>query len=433
MDRPRILVSSIPVWNNESGSDTFSNLLSGYDPNKVANIYFKSGIPCSPVCLRYFHISENSVIKSIIKRTAITGREVDAMVVPDEMNAEQEIERKRYSFFSKYRLWLFLLGRELLWKIGKWTSKEVDEFIEDFKPEVLFYPIEGYLYFNRFTEYLIKKTKATTVGIIWDDNFTYKLHPYSLGFRIHRFLLRKQVKRIINASNKLYVINEKMQKELHAEFGYNSDILTKGAEIHAQIEKPSDQGKELTIVYTGKLNLGRLDTVAMLAEVLETQNEKNDLQFRLDIYSGTVLGESEKRKLERKGTHFMGSVPQSEIPRIHKGADILLMAEAINGKHKYDARLSFSTKIVDYLAAGKCILAIGPLDIAPIEYLKKEDAAIVASGRDDLSKLFGGYITNKLIYEYSRKALDTALKNHDIRTIQARLYTSFCELQKHQG
>ena len=70
---PRILVSSVDVWNESSGSDTFTNLLSGYESENIANIYIRSGKPTSQVCNKYFYISENAVIKGIFKKNHITG------------------------------------------------------------------------------------------------------------------------------------------------------------------------------------------------------------------------------------------------------------------------------------------------------------------------------------------------------------------------
>lgn len=107
MKQPRVLILSVPVWNTESGSDTLSNLLSGYGSENVANIYFKSGIPSSDVCRKYFFISENAVIKSIFKKDS-TGFEIDPGRGKQEkvnITSEQETEKNKYSFFSKHRLW----------------------------------------------------------------------------------------------------------------------------------------------------------------------------------------------------------------------------------------------------------------------------------------------------------------------------------------
>lgn len=426
MDFPKVLVLSIDCWNSFTGSDTFTNLLSGYDSDKVANIYFKSGIPDSNVCEKYFYISENAVIKSCLNKNIKTGKTVERISTESEKQeiaSDKRIEKKRYSFFTRHRLWMFLYARELLWKAGKWKTEELDSFIESFSPDVIFFPIESYIYFDRVVDYIIDKTKVPAVGIMWDDNFTYKSQPGNIGFLTYRFFLRKRVKRIINKCEKVYAIIPKLQEELQREYNINADILTKGANIDtAEKSDGTTASKDvISIVYTGKLSYGRLGSVQLLADVLDSVNS-DDIKYELNIYSGTELTPKERLNLEKKGTYFRGSVPQSEIADIQENADILLFAEAIAGKHKYDARLSFSTKIVDYLARGKCVLAIGPQDIAPIEYLKKEDAAIVVSTKDELKSFLQTENFRQTVEEYSNKAYDLAKRNHNYKDIQSQLY-----------
>lgn len=427
MEYPKVMVFSIDCWNKKSGSDTFTNLLSGYDKKKLANVYFKSGIPDNDICDKYFYISENNVIKSIGNKKICTGQAISTIDLEDidGMSYEEQTEKRRYSFFSKHRLWIFLLARELLWVVGKWNSDKLDEFIRNFKPDIIFFPIESYIYFDRVVKYALEKTNAKSIGIMWDDNFTYKGHPYNLGFRIHRWWLRKYVKNLTGLSSKIFVISPKMKKEFDEEYNVSSELLTKGAQFKKKLQPlMSDISVPIKIVYTGKLNLGRLSSIQLLASILDEIN-CHEIRYEFYIYSGTDLSIKELESLKKKGVHFMGSVTQDKIAEIQTNADILLFAEAIAGNHKYDARLSFSTKIVDYLAAGKCILAIGPQNIAPIEYLVDNNCALVASNREMLFDILNNQLTPALVKEFAVKAYNIALENHDIARIQKKLYETF--------
>ena len=103
----------------------------------------------------------------------------------------------------------------------------------------------------------------------------------------------------------------------------------------------------------------------------------------------------------------------------------MLFAEAISGKSSLTARLSFSTKITDYFRSGKCIFAVGNPDIAPIEYLKYEDAALVACNKKNIKEQFIKIINNPdIISEYSKKAYDCGQKNHDIKAIKELLFNT---------
>ena len=71
-----ILITSIPCWNQKSGSDTLSSLFKEFAPETLANIYILSGTPDSMVCSRYFNIHEWQVVKSVFRRNIATGHEV---------------------------------------------------------------------------------------------------------------------------------------------------------------------------------------------------------------------------------------------------------------------------------------------------------------------------------------------------------------------
>ena len=87
------------------------------------------------------------------------------------------------------------------------------------------------------------------------------------------------------------------------------------------------------------------------------------------------------------------------------------------------ARLSFSTKLTDYFRSGKCILAVGNGDTAPMEYLKEKDAAICASNSEEIINAIKLLTENgEVIPEYAQKAYNCGKENHDKKEIQKRLF-----------
>lgn len=433
MSYPKVLVSSIDVWNTDSGSDTFTNLLSGYDASRVANIYFRSGIPTSTAADKFFFISENAVIKSIFQKSIITGWDVQQVGNEDvkkQMDECKKTEIKRYSYLAKHRWWLFIFVREFLWKIGKWNSNELEKFLDDYKPDLLFCPVESYIHFNRVNEYIIEKTGIPLITYMWDDNFSYK-GCTSLGAYLHRFFLRKSVKKILKKSQKTFAISPKMQDELKDVFSIETELLTKGGIIKEKINNFRTINSPLKMVYTGKLAYGRLETIQLVSKIIGKINQ-NEVKIQFEIYTGSVLNKKDLVKLGEPGVIFCGSVSQDKIADIHNGADLLLLVEALTSKHKYDARLSFSTKVVDYLLAGKCIVAVGAKDIASIEYLKDNNAALCVSSSEELEILFMNTINSNVIEKYSINAQELVKEKHDMIRIQNKLYSTFNNFGKHQ-
>ena len=121
-----------------------------------------------------------------------------------------------------------------------------------------------------------------------------------------------------------------------------------------------------------------------------------------------------KKAFEGASVVFHGPVGASEVPAIQDDADILVHAESFRLKYSLEVRQSFSTKIVDYLAKGRCILAIGPAKVASMDYFIKNDGAFVITDKKDvenrLRTLFAD--NGKIMREYALKAWACGEKNH---------------------
>lgn len=125
----RILIFTVASWNSKVGANTWETLLEGYSSEKLANICIRNEHPDSNVCARYFRIPENRIIKSIINPSMRTGIEVTQI---EQSNNRDLIEHnQRYQFMRKHRRFSMLMARELVWKLGKWKTKELNDFLDD--------------------------------------------------------------------------------------------------------------------------------------------------------------------------------------------------------------------------------------------------------------------------------------------------------------
>lgn len=422
MNTKRVLVSSVPCWNAKIGSDTMSSLMNGYPKKNIANIYIREELPDSDVCDNYFRISENAVIQSIFKRNIKTGKQIHlTKTTTDDNTKNAEKTNQRYQKHSGVKRLLLLFVREILWFLGKWKSSELEKFIEDFNPDVIFFSMEGYIHFNRLNRYILKKTGAKGVAYFWDDHFTYKQNNNILSL-IYRFFQRRSLKKLAKVCDSFFAITPKTKEEADKTFNINCTVLTKPIDFSNNTFTPYELKKPIKMVYTGNLIIGRDETIRHIGKALDKINE-NTKKFELDIYSTTKIASPESF-----GTsiNLKGAVPQTEIRAIQKNADILLFAEAISGPKSKASRLSFSTKITDYFGSGKCILAVGRPDVAPMEYLKQTDSALCAYDYNSIYDLLNKISKNpELINEYAKKAYQTGYTNHNKKDIQKTLFETF--------
>ena len=115
----------------------------------------------------------------------------------------------------------------------------------------------------------------------------------------------------------------------------------------------------------------------------------------------------------------MNPVPAREIQSIHADADVLVHVESFSLKDRLVVRHSFSTKLVDYFHAARCVFAVAPPDVASMCYLLKNDSAVVATSEQDVIIQLRHIIENpKVVHQYARKAWSCGKKNHLIKNIQ---------------
>jgi len=355
-----------------------------------------------------------AVMKSCLKCNIQTGKEVKS---ENKISTEKPKNNSIYHHRNRLLLW----AREFGWKLGNWNSKELNEYIDSVNPEVLLFPIEGYPYFNRINEYIIKRRHSKKViGYLWDDNFTYKQHPHSLIYKIERYYLRKQVKRLVASCTDVLAICPKMKEECDKEFGINSILLTKPIFNHGEFQ-PYQISSPIKILYTGKLIIGREQTAIKVVDAIKEIN-KDGQKVILDIFTNTILPEKIKNQIAIEGCcNIHPPVQQNEVAALQREADVLLFLEALSDKD-LTARLSFSTKLTDYFAAGKCIWAVGNKDLGPISYIEREDAGMVSTEEQTIKDVITKIInTPDVISEYANKGYECGKRNHDGRMIIEKL------------
>lgn len=423
---PKVLVCTVESWNSKVGANTFSSLLETFPAESLANIYIREEIPDSNCCSRYFQISETKVIKSVFRRKTKTGREVRACQQMTQEDAQLlAAEKQLYNKNRKKRSVIKLFAREIVWKLGKWKTPELDAFLDSFQPDIVLFGMDGYIHFNRLCRYVVRRTGAKAVGYFWDDTFTYKQMPDDLGYKAMRFFKRRSLKKLAPCCDAFWAITRKTKQEADDFFGIDCQVLTKPIDFAPGEQwKPYRLHDPIKILYTGNLLIGRFETVLAVSRALERINA-DGVKMELDVYSGSYIAPEDQAKLSEY-VHMKGVVSQAEVLQLQENADILLFAEAMTGAHSQIARLSFSTKLTDYFHSGKCIFAVGPENIAPMEYLATEEAAICAHTENEIyQQLKSISETPQMIHQFAENAYLCGRRNHSRKDIQKTVSDTF--------
>lgn len=412
----KTLVITRGPWSSDNNTgNTLNNLFSGFEDAEIHNLYFREEKPGKNPCKTIFRISEKQLVSSIVK-----GGHCGTLVMNsgEDSSVTLESEKAIYDVGKKINLYTLWFVREWIWSLGKWKKGPLDKYIDEVDPDLIFMPVFGCWYPHKVLSYIhrrISDGKAKIILFHADDNYTMKQYCFSPLYWIYRLILRKWVRRSVKIADVNCCISELQKEDYEKAFGREFILLRKKGNFNGEPRLKKTYDMPLRLVYTGNVSVGRWETLSLIARSLDKMGEE-ERHGKLHIYSGTPLTKKMKRAFDTPSLVFHGSVPAEKIDSIQADADILVHVESFSIKNKLMVRQSFSTKIVDYLGKGRCILAAGPDDVASIKYFTENGAAFVVKDRESISngivKLVS--MTDEELNGFAKKAWEVGRDLHGL-------------------
>lgn len=415
----KILVLSDTAWNtSNSFGNSYANIFGGMEDITFASIYCREGVPNYSGISCAVMITERQLLSNLKdkSRPAVIPMSVDA-----DGTAEKPREWGAVNVGRKYRWQIMFWARELIWKVGRWECRELKAFLDEFQPDLIFQPLYYTQYINDIAEFVRDYTKAPMVAYISDDLYTLRQFRLSPLYWINRLMIRRSLRRVIGGCEILYVISELQKREYEKIFRKPCRILTKGADFSGPVPVRQQSEGPVKLLYAGNLGVKRWRSLGTVAQAV-ARLRREGLQAELDIYSPTPLSAAMEKALKKDGCRLHKPVPYAEIQRLQQQADILIHAEGMSLRSRLAVRQSFSTKLVDFFKLGKCIFAIGPKQVASMEHLIKNDAAVTATKKAEVYEALKKLLQEpELLAQYGGRAYECGRKYHDIKTIQSML------------
>ncbi len=424
---PKVLIITRNGWNSNCTGNTLSNFFEGWPKEKIANAFFRAENIDNNVCTEYYKVTEYELVKKFFCKKNI-GKHIKDYKVEENVVSASEIDdtnitKSYYSFFSKHRWNAVIWLRDILWGFNGWKNKKYDDFLEDFSPDVIYMPCYDSVYMHRILRYTAKKTGARVVMFTGDDTYTLKQFSLSPLFWMNRFINRYTMRKSLKITETLFVISELQKTEYDKIFKRDCVILRKGGNFNLDFSPKDDYKLPIKLVYTGNIHLGRWKTLAKLVDAIKEINSDGK-KLEIDIYSLSSKSNKMIQALNVDGcSKLMPPATDLEIKQALEDADILVFVEPFELKERLKWRLSFSTKIVDYLSSSRAILAIGPENLSSMDFLKRNDAAFCVNSCSELkSKLEYILNTSGIIDDYAKKAWKCGNKNNRIEDTKETLY-----------
>lgn len=427
MDRKiRVLVVTYLPWRDDNNiGNSYSNIFKGME-NKIefAHIYIRNGLPQNGLVKECYHISITRMISRFFKWNIKVGEKL-------EMKDFSTSERHQFSLvvnWMKILRWpFFLLAEEIVGLSKSWETKDLEVFIDDFNPDIVFGTLPDNALISNIMLYIKNRRNIPLVTYPWDDYYSLNHSNWDPCFWLRKLLQRHYLRKTAKQSEYLYVISDLMREEYIRIFKKDCRLLFKGHKFEKDKVIKVEVHTPINLVYMGNIGQGRWKTLANIASAIKEINaEAGKDIFYLNIYTLSPKNKKMMLMLDKEGCSKINeAVSIKDVPLVMGTADILLHVEPFKKSEYQFYRASFTTKLVDYFYAGKCILAVGGLT-ASTGYLRKYDAAICILKKEEIkSILFRIASSPDLIRNYAQKAWECGVRNHQIIDIQERVYNDF--------
>lgn len=423
-----LVISDVPWSEDNSVGNTYSNIFRNMENVEFANLFCKPGKPKSKILTKYYQMTEKKIFWNLIRKENNMNETLDTKMedAGGELNKK---EQKIYDLLRSLRFPFLFIAREFIWKVGKWKTKELDEFLQEFSPDIIFSFCLDSVYYANIIDYCRVTTGSNTVLFFADDVYAYKsMNPLYL---LHQYVVRKSIKRLASHCRLIYGATPELCGE------YSNILKTKIFPLYKICydipETKTIINTPLKMTYTGNLFYGRWKVLTLLSEAIKEIN-KDSTKILLNIYTSGLHNRKMIKSLNKDNASCLRKrIPYDEVKKVLKESEIVVHVESFERKEIRKTRLSFSTKIVDCIQSGSCLLAIGPSEVASINMLRKHDIAevITTNRKDNIKATIENILeNNNILIETSENMKEYGIKYHTPEYLRINLYNKLEELKK---
>jgi glycosyltransferase involved in cell wall biosynthesis len=217
-----------------------------------------------------------------------------------------------------------------------------------------------------FSDHLAGLRVHRATGLPWVAHFSdpWVDSPYLRGRSWQQSIWRRMEASVVRAATALVFVNrqtaDRVMSKYPAEWKRKAHVVPHGFDglIASDAGRNTGSDRRLHLVYTGRF-YDHVRTPDALLRALAALAARRSLASELAVTFVGTVGTSHRRLTSRLGldgiVSFTGRVPVAESARYARSADVLLLIDAAA-----DENLFLPSKLIDYLPAGKPILALTP-------------------------------------------------------------------------
>lgn len=419
---PRVLVVANNSFSKtDNNGRTLSNLFIGWPREKLAQFCISTDGPNYEVCNNYYCVTDSEVLYS---RIHFKKARRDSLEPSNRKGPTGSDGKGKKTAFR-------MLVRDLLWNRGAWSTKEFNQWVKAYNPELILILFSDSSFILDIATSLSQKLDVPLIMYNTEGFYFFKKNYFRtktifdwLWFPIYQKRYRRYVEAMMKRVSHSIYLNDLLKEDYYKRFKDNGIVLYTTSTLEA-IDRSFDD--ELTFSYLGNLTHGRPKALLEIADVLQSINKA----WILNVY-GMPLDEQDEKLLEgHEGISYHGFVNYEEVLKVVRASHILFHAETQELERRESLKYGFSTKIADSISSGACFVLYASNDLACSRYIQETGAGWFASDKIALKLCIEEIVYNpKRRKEVLEKAKEIAKLNHSAQANCDKFGTMICEVMK---
>ena len=383
MAHPRLLIVGTTPYSTKDQSRSFDAFFHYWEKENIAQIFCKQQSPVKGHCGTLFQITDYRMLLRWKGKRIKTGQVYNYEDLPDSNESSQRTDETAqapvaYKFGLRHSPLTHLL-RGLLWRKCFWCTKELNDWLDEFKPECVFLSFSDDYFINNIALYVAERYNIPIVNSILDDyyfNTHFSLNPLYWWYKL---TYKKLIRKVLAHKGSAIYISDKIRDKYNGDMGLDGETIYLNSTVKRKPFAPVNPEKPL-ITYFGNIGMGRNHALNDIAYALGKINP----EYKLEVYSGSKDPQEYNVFKDNPNLYFGGTIPYEQVQEKMQNSDVTVIVEGFLPKDIDLSRYSLSTKAADALASGATILTYGSQETGIVEYMQSTKAAYVCTKKDEL-------------------------------------------------
>ena len=421
MDTKVLIVATTPYSENDS-SRSMDSYFHYWNKENVRQVFSRNWKPQKGHCGELYQITDAELVKRWLHRTNAIGK-IYRYEELEEQGSNEVMEGSDAVAFG-YKIGRLHtptveLLRGLLWRKKYWCTKQLTDWLDAYKPEVVFYNFTYNLFLAKIAVFIADRYNIPIITAVADDYYFNDSPSLSPAYLLFRKKYKRLVRELFSHDGRAVYGCDMIHDKYAGEFGLDGDTIYFNSTVRHRLFKPVNSDDPV-FVYFGSIRLGRYKSLLDIANVLQEVNPN----IRLKVYSNETDSRYYQDLMNHPSIVWGGAIPYDQVKKEMENADVYVVTESFAPEDINFTRYSLSTKAADGLMSGLAVLGYGSAESGVISYLDSTKAAMVCTSpaalKDTIIQLITDEQLQRRLYDQSEIV---AKENHTLESSTKKFET----------